>query len=800
MENQTQPKLKIKIKFNQNPKPEFQPARTMTSCLAKVSEENPLKIIINKSQLEQFEERVREEERRREKRKREEESVLFCATIPSQLVSPNDLAPTLPNSSLNSFNSPFIFPKKIKFISPTLKRIKQLEEEKKELESKIEEEKGKVGVKGGIEGEQTVDGIEGVGVGEMGERGVVGEHSGEPLPPNYGLLPPPFVSPNAVAIKKELKTVLNKLIKVDRNRFFFDPVPGFVEGYYQVIKKPIAFQIMKRKLELNLYESLDQFKEDVSLIVSNTILFNGEENVYADAGRELLKEANLLYSKVSLKLSNLIPMQGEGGGEGGFEMGEKKKGRKRGRPSLSSIYSSSQAGRKGRNGEQMEQLGGVRDTVREELNRMEATEREKREERGEREKREKREEREEREKREERGALGLFQMERRMHSHFHPYQPPHLLSLPSTSSPSFVAPSLLSPPPSSSLTKEEEDRKTKKLNKKYLGAFYPDFFSLLEEEVQPSLKIAHSLLFPSPSFYNQTLQPREERDSNFNEEDDGKTFKDEKRENDEKRANSFTYFPFISTQNDDTDTNEKTANMEMNEETLHSKLKPFLKEKKKRNVQQFNRMLFPAISNPSTQPLFQPLFHSPKQGRNEKEEFELFAKHYISQLSKEELLSFHSLTRASSQNSDNTNNTNNKTHSPQLSTLSESQLKDALLFIQKQASKKLSQIKVATMDTSNETLEQTAMDSRFEEHILSILNQNETTGEEKQEGNVNEEKGNEGGKERREEGEEEGVLSETQVETILKNNFLSIHFLQNQQFDRNSLLPSSSERNSSSFL
>ncbi|KAF8520485.1 hypothetical protein BU17DRAFT_46563 [Hysterangium stoloniferum] len=71
---------------------------------------------------------------------------------------------------------------------------------------------------------------------------------------------------------------------------FREPVNGEdVTDYHDVIKHPMDFSAMERKLEHNLYPNIDAFIADANLVFNNCWLYNPEDSLYAKCARKLAK-------------------------------------------------------------------------------------------------------------------------------------------------------------------------------------------------------------------------------------------------------------------------------------------------------------------------------------------------------------------------------------------------------------------------------------------------------------------------------------------------------------------------------
>ena len=128
----------------------------------------------------------------------------------------------------------------------------------------------------------------------------------EPLAPDYNLIFPQQISENALSIQKELKKHVTRMIRLDRNKFYLNPVrEDEVEDYYEIIKKPMCFNMIKRKVEMGCYETIESFKEDVRLICDNAIEFNGSESIYSQEALNIEKDLlNYLSNPKSVKSDN----------------------------------------------------------------------------------------------------------------------------------------------------------------------------------------------------------------------------------------------------------------------------------------------------------------------------------------------------------------------------------------------------------------------------------------------------------------------------------------------------------------
>ena len=83
----------------------------------------------------------------------------------------------------------------------------------------------------------------------------------------------------------EALKVINELLKLPETEIFkypVDPIENNVPNYYEVIKKPMDFSSIKKKIRRRQYTNFKEFCFDVDLIFDNCFKFNGE---FSEVGR-----------------------------------------------------------------------------------------------------------------------------------------------------------------------------------------------------------------------------------------------------------------------------------------------------------------------------------------------------------------------------------------------------------------------------------------------------------------------------------------------------------------------------------
>ncbi|XP_068668544.1 uncharacterized protein [Aristolochia californica] len=93
---------------------------------------------------------------------------------------------------------------------------------------------------------------------------------------------------------KVLELILDKLQKKDTYGVYAEPVdPEELPDYHEVIKHPMDFGTVRKKLATGAYSTLEQFEGDVFLICTNAMQYNAPDTIYfrqAKAIQELAKK------------------------------------------------------------------------------------------------------------------------------------------------------------------------------------------------------------------------------------------------------------------------------------------------------------------------------------------------------------------------------------------------------------------------------------------------------------------------------------------------------------------------------
>ncbi|KAK7351811.1 hypothetical protein VNO77_11522 [Canavalia gladiata] len=92
--------------------------------------------------------------------------------------------------------------------------------------------------------------------------------------------------------KKLLLFILDRLQKKDTHGVFSEPVdPEELPDYHDIIKNPMDFGTVRKKLDEGLYINLEQFEKDVFLICSNAMQYNSADTIYYRQARAMQEMA-----------------------------------------------------------------------------------------------------------------------------------------------------------------------------------------------------------------------------------------------------------------------------------------------------------------------------------------------------------------------------------------------------------------------------------------------------------------------------------------------------------------------------
>lgn len=106
--------------------------------------------------------------------------------------------------------------------------------------------------------------------------------------------------------KKQLELTLDKLQKKDTYGVYAEPVdPEELPDYHDIIKHPMDFSTVRKKLANGSYSTLEQFESDVFLISSNAMQYNAPETIYHKQARAIKELAERKFQRVRIQIERL---------------------------------------------------------------------------------------------------------------------------------------------------------------------------------------------------------------------------------------------------------------------------------------------------------------------------------------------------------------------------------------------------------------------------------------------------------------------------------------------------------------
>ncbi|ORY70545.1 Bromodomain-containing protein, partial [Neocallimastix californiae] len=87
---------------------------------------------------------------------------------------------------------------------------------------------------------------------------------------------------------------LNKILKVIKKKddygVFLVPVDtNIVTDYALIIKNPMDFGTMQKKIDTKKYKSISEFQNDFELVIKNAKIYNAPETIYYRSAEKISK-------------------------------------------------------------------------------------------------------------------------------------------------------------------------------------------------------------------------------------------------------------------------------------------------------------------------------------------------------------------------------------------------------------------------------------------------------------------------------------------------------------------------------
>ena len=89
---------------------------------------------------------------------------------------------------------------------------------------------------------------------------------------------------------KTAQRILTMCQKAKGGYFFMEPVDPAkygIDDYFEIIQEPMDFGTVKKKLNHNVYNNIQEYIYDMKLVFDNCIKYNGKENQIAKYAIEI---------------------------------------------------------------------------------------------------------------------------------------------------------------------------------------------------------------------------------------------------------------------------------------------------------------------------------------------------------------------------------------------------------------------------------------------------------------------------------------------------------------------------------
>ncbi|KAI0924329.1 hypothetical protein AcW1_006473 [Taiwanofungus camphoratus] len=110
------------------------------------------------------------------------------------------------------------------------------------------------------------------------------------------------------AHEPSLRMAFEKIVGSDRHEYFKNPVSRVdVPDYYDIIKRPMNWNVIDRKLDRHEYLDLQNFKDDVNLVLDNAMIYNRPGTPFFKAAQRIKASAEPVMADLDRIASSRIP-------------------------------------------------------------------------------------------------------------------------------------------------------------------------------------------------------------------------------------------------------------------------------------------------------------------------------------------------------------------------------------------------------------------------------------------------------------------------------------------------------------
>ena len=104
--------------------------------------------------------------------------------------------------------------------------------------------------------------------------------------------------------ERQAKKLMNLLWKIKESELFHkpvDPIELGIPDYFSIIKKPMDFSTIKKKLNNLVYTNFKEFVDDIELTFKNCYLYNGEKTPVGLMCTAVKDEYNKLFNQLGME-------------------------------------------------------------------------------------------------------------------------------------------------------------------------------------------------------------------------------------------------------------------------------------------------------------------------------------------------------------------------------------------------------------------------------------------------------------------------------------------------------------------